>query len=172
MNSISPALRTSWTAAVVVPYMLPEMSLGPELQNVKDFEIRVKNWWKNWKSRHFNKGWIPHLLQVKMSNLSTLICFYLLMAIILTSLTVVKMKMKMKIFTPSRVRKCVNGLSSKFLHIVPAPINVQNIDIFYKFCTCFVHNILKYFSDLMIINLFEMYNILNKFKTYVLRKIT
>ena len=37
-----------------------------------------------------------------------------------------KMKMKM-IFKPSRVCKCVNGLASKFLHIVPVPINVQNI---------------------------------------------
>ena len=39
------------------------------------------------------------------------------------------MKMKM-IITPSRVRKCVNGLASKFLHIVPASINVQDIDLF------------------------------------------
>ena len=31
------------------------------------------------------------------------------------------MMMMMMIFTPSRVRKCVNGLSSKFLHIVPEP---------------------------------------------------
>ena len=35
-------------------------------------------------------------------------------------------RMKM-IFTPSGVRKCVDGLASKFLHIVPVPINVQNI---------------------------------------------
>ena len=56
MSSISPALSTSWTAAVVVPYMLPEMSLGPELQNFTDLADIYAQKAKRQKLGLFNGG--------------------------------------------------------------------------------------------------------------------
>ena len=60
------------------------------------------------------------------------------------------MMMMMMIFTPSRVRKCVNGLPSKFLHIVPEPQMFKYWNTLWNECpkywTIVKHIFLKYWQ--------------------------